>query len=83
MINKSKFIIILFLLFLGSKSFAKNEIRFQIFTEIIKQNVAKKIKIIEQDPLDAQSYFNLGLEYMTLGKTEKEIKNYLETVSHG
>ena len=58
------FLTALLLLILSSQSFAETEIGFKRFKEIVRQNVNHKLKIIEQDPLDAESYFNLGLEYM-------------------
>lgn len=74
------FLIILILLFSNSIGFAENEIGFNRFKDRILQNVNKKLEIIEQDPLDAESYFNLGLEYMALGRTEKEIESYLKAI---
>jgi tetratricopeptide (TPR) repeat protein len=74
------FLIILILLFSSSTGFAENEIGFKRFTDLIQQNVTKKLDIIERDPLDAEAYFNLGLEYMALGRTEQEIQSYLEAI---
>tara|TARA_B110000438_G_C15768172_1_gene630611 strand:- start:805 stop:1248 length:444 start_codon:yes stop_codon:yes gene_type:complete len=72
--------ILIFLLFSNTHAYAENEIGFQRFKELIDQNVDQQLAIIEQDPLNAESYFNLGLEYMSLGKTELEIKAYLEAI---
>jgi tetratricopeptide (TPR) repeat protein len=74
------FLIVLFLVFSSSLSFAENEIGFKRFKDLIQRNVTQSLEIIKQDPLDAESYFNLGLEYMALGRTEQEIKSYLEAI---
>ncbi len=74
------FLIVLFFYIFSSQSFAESEIGFKRFKELIHQNVAQKLKSIEQDPLDAESYFNLGLEYMALGRTEQEVQAYLEAI---
>lgn len=63
-----------------SNSFAEREIGFKRFKELINQNVTHKLQVIEQDPLDAEAYFNLGLEYMALGRTDQEIQSYLEAI---
>ena len=73
-------LIVLFLLFSSSTGFAENEIGFEHFKELILQNINQKLKIIDEDPLDAESYFNLGIEYMALGRTEQEIQSYLEAI---
>ncbi len=75
-----KFLIVLFLIVSSNHAFAENEIGFQRFKELIQENVSQKIETIEQDPLDAESYFNLGLEYMALGRTHQEIEAYLEAI---
>jgi len=74
------FLIVIFLLFSCSNGFAENEIGFKRFKELIHKNVNQKLKIIDEDPLDAESYFNLGLEYMAIGRTEQEIQSYLEAI---
>jgi tetratricopeptide (TPR) repeat protein len=74
------FLIVLFLIVSSSFAFAENEIGFKRFKELIQKNVAQKIEIIKKDPLDAESYFNLGLEYMALGRTEQEVQAYLEAI---
>jgi tetratricopeptide (TPR) repeat protein len=77
---KMSILIVLFLLFSNSISFAESEIGFKYFKRLIYQNMTQKLKIIDQDPLDAESYFNLGLEYMALGRTEQEIQSYIEAI---
>lgn len=74
------FFILIFVMTSSSYAYAENEIGFQRFKELIHQNVNQKLELIKQDPLDAESYFNLGLEYMALGKTELEIKAYIEAI---
>jgi tetratricopeptide (TPR) repeat protein len=75
------FLIVLILLISSSTGYAENEIGFKQFKKLIHQNVTQKLKIIDQDPLDAESYFNLGLEYMALGRTKQEIQSYLEAIN--
>ncbi len=74
------FLIVLILLSISSTGFAENEIGFKRFKELIHKNVNQKLKVIGEDPLDAESYFNLGLEYMALGRTQQEIQSYLEAI---
>ncbi len=40
----------------------------------------RQISLIQEDPLDAVEYFNLGLAYMGMGRHKQEINSYLEAI---
>ena len=69
-------------LWVGSSIINPNlgEIGFDQFRQSINRQIDGHLKSIQEDPLDALEYFNLGLAYMAIGQHKLEIKSYLEAV---
>ena len=82
--NKRVFFILLLLSLLlsfGYPSVYGGETDFQIYRRTAEQEITRKKDIIQQDPIDFQSYFELGLAYLTLGKHKEEVYAYKEALS--
>ena len=82
--NKRLFFILLLLsLFLsfGYPSVYGDETGFQIYRRTAEKEITRKKDIIEQDPIDFQSYFELGLAYLNLGKHKEEVYAYKEALN--
>jgi len=60
---------------------AGGETDFKTFLKAAQKEIVRQQGIIEQDPLDYQSYFELGLAYQTLGRHKEEIQAYQEALS--
>ena len=56
------------------------EIDFDRFRQLKIDEIKGQLRLIEEDPLDAVEYFNLGLAYMRIGRHRQEIDSYLETI---
>ncbi|HIF03086.1 MAG TPA: hypothetical protein EYQ84_07250 [Nitrospinaceae bacterium] len=56
------------------------EIDFGQFRQLKIREIEKQISLIQEDPLDAVEYFNLGLAYMGMGRHKQEINSYLEAI---
>ena len=56
------------------------EIEFDQFRQLKTREIQEHLRLVEEDPLDAIEYFNLGLAYMAMGRHRKEIDSYLEAV---
>ena len=56
------------------------EINFDQFRQLKIREIEKQISLIQEDPLDAVEYFNLGLAYMGMGRHRQEINSYLEAI---
>jgi tetratricopeptide (TPR) repeat protein len=56
------------------------EIDFGQFRQLKIREIEKQINLIQEDPLDAVEYFNLGLAYMEMGRHRQEINSYLEAI---
>ena len=81
--NKRVFFILLLLSLLlsfGCPSVYGGETNFQIYRRTAEQEIIRKEEIIKQDPIDFQSYFELGLAYLTLGKHKEEVYAYNEAL---
>ena len=81
--NKRIFFILLLLSLLLSFSCPSvygGETDFQIYRRTAEQEITRKEEIIEQDPIDFQSYFELGLAYLNLGKHKEEVYAYNEAL---
>ena len=76
-----KFFVFLFLFFLSGAPAWGGETDFKTFLKSAQQEIDRQKKIIEQDPLDFLSYFELGLAYLKLGRHEEEVKAYQEALS--
>ena len=52
-------------------------IDFDQFRQLKIREIEDQLRLIQEDPLDAIEYFNLGLAYMAMGRHMKEIdSNY-------
>ena len=56
------------------------EIDFDRFRQLKTREIEEQLRVIQEDPLDAVEYFNLGLAYMAMGRHRKEIDSYLEAI---
>ena len=56
------------------------EINFDQFRQLKIREIEKQISLIQEDPLDAVEYYNLGLAYMGMGRHRQEINSYLEAI---
>ena len=56
------------------------EIDFDRFRQLKTREIKDQLRVIQEDPLDAVEYFNLGLAYMGMGRHRQEIDSYLETI---
>ena len=56
------------------------EIEFDQFRQLKISEVEEHLRLVQEDPLDAVEYFNLGLAYMAMGRHRQEIDAYLEAI---
>ena len=56
------------------------EIEFNQFRQLKIREIQEHLRLVQEDPLDAIEYFNLGLAYMAMGRHMKEIDSYLEAI---
>ena len=56
------------------------EIEFDQFRQLKIRDIQEHLRLVQEDPLDAIEYFNLGLAYMAIGRHMKEIDSYLEAI---
>ena len=56
------------------------EINFDQFRQLKIREIEKQISLIQEDPLDAVEFYNLGLAYMGMGRHRQEINSYLEAI---
>ena len=56
------------------------EIEFDQFRQLKIREIQEHLRLVQEDPLDAIEYFNLGLAYMAMGRHKKEIDAYLEAI---
>ena len=56
------------------------EIEFDQFRQLKIREIQEHLRLVQEDPLDAIEYFNLGLAYMAMGRHRKEIDSYLEAI---
>ena len=56
------------------------EIEFDRFRQLKIREIQEHLRLVQEDPLDAIEYFNLGLAYMAMGRHRKEIDSYLEAI---
>ena len=75
--------IYIIILWAGSTVASQNlgEIRFDQFSQSVNLQIEAHLKSINEDPLDAIEYFNLGLAYMEIGDHRREVSSYLEAIS--
>ena len=56
------------------------EIEFDRFRQLKIREIQEHLRLVQEDPLDAIEYFNLGLAYMAMGRHMKEIDSYLKAI---
>jgi len=56
------------------------EIEFDQFRQLKIREIQEHLRLVQEDPLDAVEYFNLGLAYMAMGRHRQEIDSYLEAI---
>ena len=56
------------------------EIEFDQFRQLKIREIQEHLRLVQEDPLDAIEYFNLGLAYMAMGRHIKEIDSDLEAI---
>ena len=56
------------------------EIEFDQFRQLKIREIQEHLRLVQEDPLDAIEYFNLGLAYMAMGRHMKEINSYHEAI---
>ena len=56
------------------------EIEFDQFRQLKIREIEEQLRLVQEDPLDAVEYFNLGLAYMAMGRHRQEIDSYLEAI---
>ena len=55
-------------------------IEFDQFRQLKTHEIEEQLRLVQEDPLDAVEYFNLGLACMALGRHRQEIDSYLEAI---
>ena len=56
------------------------EIEFDQFRQLKIREIQEHLRLVQEDPLDAVEFFNLGLAYMAMGRHRQEIDSYLEAI---
>ena len=56
------------------------DIEFDQFRQLKIKEINEHLKSINEDPMDAIEYFNLGIAYMAMGRHRQEISSYLEAI---
>ncbi|MFT4580074.1 MAG: tetratricopeptide (TPR) repeat protein [Nitrospinales bacterium] len=64
--------------FLGS--IEAGETDFKTYRKAAEQEINRQNAIVEEDPLDFLSYYELGHAYLALGRHEEEVQAYKETL---
>ena len=55
-------------------------IEFDQFRQLKTQEIEEQLRLVQEDPLDAIEYFNLGIAYMPMGRHREEIDSYLKAI---
>jgi tetratricopeptide (TPR) repeat protein len=56
------------------------ETDFKTYRKAAQQEINRKKAIVEEDPLDFLSYYELGRAYLALGRHEEEVRAYKEAL---
>ena len=56
------------------------DIEFDQFRQLKTREIEEQLRLVQEDPLDAVEYFNLGIAYMPMGRHTEEIDSYLEAI---
>lgn len=78
---RQNFFLFLFLLLILDTPVGAGETDFKTFRKTAQQEISLQKEIINQDPLDFLSYFELGLACLKLGRHEEEVKAYQEALA--
>ncbi len=80
--NKRTLFFILFLAgqFVFSGSIWAGETDFKTYRKMAEQEINRKNEIVEEDPLDFLSYYELGRAYLALGRHVEEVQAYKEAL---
>ena len=76
----AKVILIIFVLTGSLKAQLAVAVDFKTYLKGARAEIARHKKIIQEDPLDAIAYFELGRAYLALGKHDEEVKAYMEAI---
>ena len=63
-----------------SGSIGAGETDFKTYRKVAQQEINRQIEIVEEDPLDFLSYYELGHAYLALGRHEEEVQAYKEAL---
>ena len=74
------FILLLAGSFVFSGSVWAGETDFKTYRKAAEQEINEKNAIVEEDPLDFLSYYELGRAYLALGRHEEEVQAYKEAL---
>jgi tetratricopeptide (TPR) repeat protein len=74
------FILLLMSQFAFSGSLCAGETDFKTYRKAAKHEINQKNAIVEDDPLDFKSYFELGRAYLAIGRHEEEVRAYKEAL---
>ena len=74
------FIFLLAAQFTFSAKLCAEETDFKTYSKAAQQEINQKNAIVEDDPLDFKSYFELGRAYLALGRHEEEVRAYKEAL---
>ena len=66
--------------FTFSAKLCEGETDFKTYRKAAQHEIKQKNAIVEDDPLDFKSYFELGLAYLALGRHEEEVRAYKEAL---
>jgi tetratricopeptide (TPR) repeat protein len=74
------FIFLLVSQFAFSENLCAGETDFKTYRKAAHEEINQKNAIVEDDPLDFKSYFELGRAYLALGRHEEEVRAYKEAL---
>ena len=74
------FILLLAGVLVFSGSIWAGETDFKTYRKAAQQEISEKNAIVEDDPLDFLSYYELGRAYLALGRHEEEVQAYKEAL---
>ena len=74
------FILLLAGQFTFSGSIGAEETDFKSYSKAAQLEISRQNEIVEEDPLDFLSYYELGHAYLALGRHEEEVQAYKEAL---
>jgi tetratricopeptide (TPR) repeat protein len=79
-IAKGLFAMLFLIAALGAQAKGTWAMDFKTYLKGAQAEILRHKAIIQEDPLDAVAYFELGRAYLALGRHEEEIEAYLEAI---